>query len=124
MVDSLSLCKLLNESICGAAKSSVCTYGCIREIFESRYLRDVADECGGGGAAATASVHSKSTELKLEKNKNNLLLIYSDKWVEIQLFLGNGEFSGKTTNDMCSQANESNNNQRFKWFFSHSTDHL
>lgn len=66
MVDSFSLCKLLLESIAGAVRVALCTYGCIREIFESRYRRGVADD-PGGGAAATANVHIKNTELQLKK---------------------------------------------------------
>lgn len=74
MVESFSLCRLLYELIAGAVSESVCTYGCIREIFESRYLRGVGDGRGvaadsepdGGGAAATASVHIKNTELKFK----------------------------------------------------------
>lgn len=80
MVESFSLNKLLCESIAGAVRVSFVTYGCIREIFESRYLRGVANERdvgdepaggsgGGGGAAATASVHIKNTELKLKRNE-------------------------------------------------------
>lgn len=65
-----------------AGAASVSVYGCIREIFESRYLRGVADdrgtgadEPGGGGAVATVSVHIKISELKW---KNEWKLIYLD----------------------------------------------
>lgn len=64
MVESFSLCKLLYE-----AGADCPSYGCIREIFESRYLRGVADE-PGGAAAAAANVHTKNIELKLEKHIN------------------------------------------------------
>ena len=81
LVASLSLCKWLNELIAGAVRwSTVWTYGCIREIFESRYLRgepndlpDAADATDNeadddededdDGAAATANVHIKNIEL-------------------------------------------------------------
>lgn len=72
MVASLSLCKLLYEWMAGAVRVSVCvcTYGCIREIFESRNLRGVPDVPRveltvpvDDGAAATANVHIKNTEL-------------------------------------------------------------
>lgn len=76
LVASLSLCKWLYELIAGAVSvSTVCTYGCIREIFESRYLRGVPNDLpvaavdagddgdGEDGAAATANVHIKNTEL-------------------------------------------------------------
>lgn len=65
MFASLSLCcKLLYELKAGAVRVSVCTYGCIRDIFESRNLRavpDVPDD--DDGAAATANVHIKNMEL-------------------------------------------------------------
>lgn len=84
LVASLSLCKWLNEWIAGAVRvSTPCTYGCILEIFESRYLRDepndlpVAtdmdavdaaasagfDDDDDDGAAATANVHITNIEL-------------------------------------------------------------
>lgn len=83
LVASLSLCKWLNEWIAGAVRvSTLCTYGCILEIFESRYFRgepndlpvatdndlDAATVVGkdgedGGGAAATANVHITNIEL-------------------------------------------------------------
>lgn len=85
LVASLSLCKWLNEWMAGAVRvSTPCTYGCILEIFESRYLRDVpndlpvatdmdaveAAEAGfndsdvdDDGAAATANVHITNIEL-------------------------------------------------------------
>lgn len=79
LVASLSLCKWLYELKAGAVNvSTLCTYGCIREIFESRYFRgepndlpdatdnDTDDADGdeeGDGAAATANVHIKNTEL-------------------------------------------------------------
>lgn len=77
LVASLSLCKWLNEWIAGAVNvSTLCTYGWIREIFESRYFRgepnDLPDATDNGadavededdGAAATASVHIKNMEL-------------------------------------------------------------
>lgn len=74
LVASLSLCKWLYELRAGAVRAStVCTYGCMREIFESRYLRgkpndlpdatDVADDDEEDGAAATANVHIRNIEL-------------------------------------------------------------
>lgn len=79
LVASLSLCKWLNELKAGAVRVStaLCTYGCIREIFESRYFRGdpndfadatddadtVVDDDDDDGAAATANVHIKNTEL-------------------------------------------------------------
>lgn len=87
LVASLSLCKWLNEWIAGAVNvSTLCTYGWMREIFESRYFRgepndlpdaacavnaaaDGEDADGDDtdededGAAATANVHIKNTEL-------------------------------------------------------------
>lgn len=76
LVASLSLCKLLYELMADGVRSSTeCTYGCIREIFESRYFRgdpndlpvaaDAVDDDADGenGAAATASVYISNTEL-------------------------------------------------------------
>lgn len=86
LVASLSLCKWLNEWMAGAVRVSTapCTYGCIRDIFESRYLRDEPNdlpvatdmdvveaaapgfddaEDDGGRAAATANVHITNIEL-------------------------------------------------------------
>lgn len=74
---SLSLCNWLYELIGGGRSSNECTYGCIREIFESRYFRgepndlpvaaDAADD--ENGTAETANVYIKSTELQLRKKK-------------------------------------------------------
>lgn len=88
LVASLPLCKWLNEWMAGAVRvSTLCTYGCILEIFESRYFRGkpndlpvaadnldatVAgrdDDGDGGSAAATANVHNTNIELKLNKEE-------------------------------------------------------
>lgn len=46
----------------GAVSVSIGIYGCIRDIFESRYLCIVEDDIDDGGAAK-ASVNIKHTEL-------------------------------------------------------------
>lgn len=83
LVASLSLCKWLYVFIVGGGRSSnECTYGCIREIFESRYFRgdpndfpvatdapDDDDADDENGAAATANVYINNTELELKETK-------------------------------------------------------
>lgn len=69
MFASFSLRTEFINSITGADVASNGTYGCIRDIFESRYLCTAASD-----DVANANVHIKHTELEFdEKNTKQLV---------------------------------------------------
>lgn len=92
----------------GAVRLSACTNGCIREIFESRYLRAVPvrdDDDDGADVAATANVQINSTELfnwieKKKKTRTSTQIHRMREKNELQI-----GFFPKNSHKKCQNAN-------------------